>query len=196
MSKKAPRASSARKAADAKPQRSRRQEAEKVAAEKALSREKQAAAYDKAMTLFHSGEFANAIEMLDVVIDGPNREMAHAARVHRSVCEQRLGAREVKFSSPDEHYDYAVALINSRRLRPAIDHLRNALKAMRDPDHVHYALAICHGLMGEIDSAAEHLNRAVTLAPRNRTVARNDPDFQPFASAPPIRKILYPDAAE
>lgn len=197
MTKKTTRAPApARKSADAKAQRARRTEPEKTAAEKALSREKQIAAYDKAMALFHSGEFAKAIEMLDTVVEGPNREMAHAARVHRSACEQRLGGKVLKFSSPEDHYDYAVALINSRQLRPAVDHLRSALQQMRDPDHVHYALAICHGLMGEIDSAAEHLSKAVTLAPRNRTVARNDPDFQPFASAPPIKRILYPDAAD
>lgn len=193
-SRKSPRKVHAvKQAAPAKPQRSKRSEAEKIATERALSRERQAGLYDKAMQLFHAGQFAKAIDQFQVVAAGPNREMAHSARVHRAVCEQRLARNEVKLSTPEEHYNYAVALINRRDLQLALEHLERALDDIRDGDHIHYAMAICHGLMGATDRAAEHLNRAVALEPRNRTAARNDPDFLPFASAPAIKKVLYPD---
>jgi tetratricopeptide (TPR) repeat protein len=122
--------------------------------------------------------------------------MAHAARAHSRACEQRLARSELKLSTPDDHYDYAVTLINRRQLAPALKHLEEALQTTGDGDHIHYAMAICHGLMGETESAAEHLGRAVAIEPRNRTAARNDPDFHTFASAPAVKRILYPDAID
>jgi len=203
MAKKATRKTSAakktttaKKSATAKTTKSRRQEAERLASAVAQAREKQASQYDEAMRLFHAGEFAKAKKLFDDVADGPMPEMAHAARVHRSVCEQRLATTELKLKTPDEHYDYAVTLINRRELDEALEHLEAALRDSPSPGDVHYAIALCLGLKGKVEEAARQLDRAVTLEPRNRTVARNDPDFQAFASAPPIKRILYPEAAE
>ena len=185
-----------KKAAPAKTAQSRREEAERIAAAKARAREKQAGLYDEAMRVFHSGDFAKAKTLFEGVIDGPMAEMAHAARVRRTVCEQRLTSSELKLKTSDEHYDYAVTLINSRRLDPALEHLEIALRDAPKPGHVHYAIALCLGLKGQVEAAAEQLSRAVSLEPHNRTVARNDPDFRAFSSVPPIKRILYPESAE
>ncbi|MCP5116447.1 MAG: tetratricopeptide repeat protein [bacterium] len=121
--------------------------------------------------------------------------MAHSARVHRMVCERRLEAGEPQLPTPEDRYNYAIALINRGEPRQALRHLEEALRDMPDADHLHYAMAICLGLVGEMDRAASELRRAIALQPRNRTAARNDPDFQPFASAPQIKSILNPETA-
>jgi hypothetical protein len=46
---------------------------------------------------------------------------------------------------------------------------------------VHYALALAQALGGDIDSARNHLARAIELEPRNRLIARQDADFAPLA---------------
>jgi len=186
----------ARKSAPVKTVRSRRQEAEKIAAAKAQSRQKQADLYDQAMQVFHTGDFAKAKALFEEVAGGPVPEIAHAARVRRNVCEQRLASVELTLKSPDEHYDYAVTLINRRQLDTALDHLQTALRDLPKPAHVHYAMALCLGLKGQVEDAAEQLDRAIALDSRNRTAARNDPDFQGFTSAPPIKRILYPEPDE
>jgi len=197
MAKKATRkASQASKKAPTKTTRSRRQEAERIAAAKARSKEKQAGLYDQAMALFHSGDFAKAKPLFEQVIGGPMADMAHAARMRSRVCDQRLTNFELRLKTPDEHYDYAVTLINRRQLDPALEHLETALRDVPEAAHVHYAMALCLGLKGQLEAAAEQLDRAVALEPRNRTVARNDPDFQLFASAPAIKRILHPDSVE
>jgi tetratricopeptide (TPR) repeat protein len=157
------------------------------------TREKQLALYDESMRLFHAGEFHRAQELFVEVAAGPNREIAHAARVHRMVCERRLAAGEAPLPGPNDHYDYAIALINRRNLDQARHHLDEALRQLPDADHVHYALALCLGLQGDFAGAASHLARAVEIAPRNRGAARSDPDFAGFASRPEIRAILSPE---
>jgi hypothetical protein len=58
---------------------------------------------------------------------------------------------------------------------------------------VHYALALCKGLSGDIDGACENLRRAIDLEPRNRISARQDADFGGFSSHPQIQQLLFPD---
>ncbi len=188
--KKAAAKTTARKAGT-KTARSRKT-ASKSSAE-TYTREKQAAIYDRAMKAFNSGDFAKARDLLEEAAKGPSPEIAHAARMHRSACERRLTREKITLRTPEERYTYAVTLINQRRLVEAREQLEIALEAGSDQDHVHYALALCYGLEGDLESAARHLKEAIKLDPKNRTIARNDPDFAPFASAPEIENLLHPE---
>ncbi len=172
-----------------------RKTAAKVSGE-SLTRDKQAAVYDRAMKAFNSGDFAKARDLLEEAAKGPSPEIAHAARMHRLACERRLSRETITLKTPEERYTYAVTLINQRRLAEAKEQLEMVLEAASAPDYVHYALAICHGLEGDIETAARHLEEAIRLDSRNRTIARNDPDFAPFASAPEIQRLLHPERAD
>ncbi len=169
-----------------------RKAASKASAE-SYTREKQAAIYERAMKAFTSGDFATARDLLEEAAKGPSPEIAHAARTHRSACERRLSREKVTVNTPEERYTYAIALINQRRLPEAREQLETALEAGPDQDHVHYALALCYGLEGDLASAARHLREAIRIDPKNRTMARNDPDFAPIASAPEIENLLHPE---
>jgi Flp pilus assembly protein TadD len=176
--------------ASAKPAEVKGTGAEKTAPEPALTKEKQVALYEKAMKLLHAGEFAKAVAVFDEVVAGPSKEVAHSARVHQAACRKRLAAQQPAPETPADHYDYGVALINRGELDEALQHLRQALEAMENGDHVHYALALCYGLKGEFGQAAVHLRRAIELEPRNRSAARNDPDFQPLLARPELRDLV------
>jgi len=191
-----PRATSTQKTAATASTRAERKPSEKAPVPRALIKEKQASLYSKAMQLFSTGDFAKAKAGLQKVIEGPNLEMSHAARMHHSVCERQLGSAAVQLKTPAEHYDYAVALLNDRKPDEARVHLEKALEGTKNADHVHYALALCLGQMDDFDNAAVHLNRAITLEPKNRNIARNDPDFAPFQSAPQIRVLLRSERTE
>jgi len=169
-----------------------RKTASKASAE-TYTREKQTAIYERAMKAFTSGDFAKARDLLEEAAKGPSPEIAHAARMHRSACERRLTREKITLRTPEERYTYAVTLINQRRLPEAREQLEIALEAGADQDHVHYALALCYGLEGDLQSAARHLKEAIKLDPKNRTIARNDPDFASFASAPEIENLLHPE---
>src|SRR5262249_6540742 len=122
-----------------------------------------------------------------------NREMAHNAELHIRMCDRRLETPAVEFRTAEDHYNYAVALINVRNLVEAQQHLETALGLEPQADHVYYALALCKGLAGDLDGAYESLKRAIELEPHNRIAARQDADFASFSDQPQIQRLLFPD---
>jgi tetratricopeptide (TPR) repeat protein len=149
--------------------------------------------FENGMRLFHARQFQQAREMFLAAAGGPDRAVAHRAGLHASICERRIAAPGVVLNTPEDHYNYAITLINSRELAAAQKHLRAALEADPAADHVLYALAACQGLAGDLQGACENLKRAIDLQPRNRLAARQDPDFAAVAGHPAFVKLLYPE---
>ena len=155
----------------------------------------QAELFDRAMALFHSGDFVAAWGVFATAASGPILAMAHSAQLHVTMCSRRIASRQPSIETPEEHYNYAVALINERRFGDAERHLSEALARMPNADHVLYALALCRGLAGDLRGAYRHLRRAIEIQPRNRAAARNDADFAAIAQLSPLHELLYPERA-
>ncbi|MBS1855398.1 MAG: hypothetical protein JST11_08540 [Acidobacteria bacterium] len=153
----------------------------------------QLAAFESAMKLFHLRRFKEAHDLFQQAIAGPERDVANRAGLHASMCQHRLSQDTVTLASPEEQYNYGVALLNARKVEEARVHLEKALLAVPGADHVHYALALAKALGGDLGGACEHLRRAIELEPRNRMLARQDADFAPFANQPAIQALLYPE---
>ena len=149
--------------------------------------------FEHGMRLFHARQFQQAREMFLAAVNGSDRAVAHRAGLHAHICERRLASPGIVLNTPEDHYNYAVTLINSRELAAAQKHLRAALDADPSADHVLYALASCQGLAGDLQGAYENLKRAIDLQPRNRLAARQDPDFAAIADQPAFARLLYPD---
>lgn len=163
-----------------------------AAAQPAKQRD-QLASFEAAVRLFNARNYQEARELFRAALAGPHLGISHKAEQHIRVCEQRLQKAVVTFNTPEEHYDYAIALINSRELERAQQHLEQALAQDSGADHVYYALALCRGLSGDLQGAYENLKRAIDLQPRNRIAARQDTDFAPIANQPPLDRLLYPE---
>jgi tetratricopeptide (TPR) repeat protein len=155
-----------------------------------ISAANQTALFEKAAALFHQRDFAKARPLFEQAAVGPLVEIAHAARMHQRMCDRRLASEEVVLKTPDEHYNYAISLVNRGNPRDAVDLLRKAVAAKPDAGHYHYALALASGLTGDMGAAAEHLRRAIEIEPGNRVAARNDPDFHVLGQDPRLREIL------
>ena len=149
--------------------------------------------FQAAIRQFHAGKFQDARQLFQQATGGANRAIAHKAELHIRMCNRRLeeGAPELK--TPEDHYNYAIALINSRELEKARHHLDAALALDPQADHVYYAAALCHGLAGNLQAAYENLKRAIDLQPRNRVAARQDTDFAGFVDKPPLDRLLFPE---
>ena len=88
----------------------------------------QLTAFERAIGLLHKRNFREAKEMFEKAMQGPNREMASNAALQIRMCERRLSAPAPEPKSAEEHYNYAIALINLRNLAPARKHLTIALE--------------------------------------------------------------------
>jgi tetratricopeptide (TPR) repeat protein len=166
---------------------------EGAAPAEAMDGAEQARAFEAAITLFHRARFASAKELFEKAARGPSREMSHTALLHSRMCDRRIAGAAQTPKTAEEHYNYAVALMNQRRIEAAEQHLRQALAEAPDNDHLYYVLALCRGLGGDLAGACVHMRRAIELQPRNRIMARNDPDFAEIGQQPPLQELLYPE---
>ena len=114
-------------------------------------------------------------------------------RLHAAMCDRRLEQAPVSLQSAEDHYNYGVAMINTRKLGEARLHLEKALALEPKADHICYALSLSLALAGDLGGAYENLRRAIELEPRNRIIARQDADFAPVANQPPFDALLYPE---
>ncbi len=149
--------------------------------------------FEAAIRLFHARKFREARENFLAARNGADRGIMHKADLHIRMCDRRLVEQALVFHTPDEHYDYAVTLINERKLPGARQHLLKALEQQPDADHIYYALALCDALSGDLLGACENLRRAIEIQPRNRIAARQDADFAGLANQPPLDRLLFPE---
>jgi tetratricopeptide (TPR) repeat protein len=147
--------------------------------------------YEEAYRLFRSQSFALAKAAFEKAIDGPQRELTHNARLHVSMCERRMQSAQVEFATAEEHYNYGIARLNTRELPVARRHFETALAMTPNGDHIFYGLALCCGLSGDYQGCYENLKRAIDLQPKNRLVARQDPDFNTIVQHPVFHQLLY-----
>jgi len=150
--------------------------------------------FDEAVGLFQAGRFEEALRRFQLAARGPAAEMAHAAQQRANMCRQRLArTAEPALGSAEDHYNYAVVLLNARRWEEAETHLRKALEGNPEGAHIHYALAVCRCWRGDLESAADLLRRAIEIEPQNAIMARNDPDLAQFLQQPALATILRSD---
>jgi tetratricopeptide (TPR) repeat protein len=149
--------------------------------------------FEAAMKLFHARQFQEARDLFAQAMRGPERDVANRAQLHAAMCDRRLQQATVNLRSPEDYYNYGVALINLRKLAEARAHLEKALEMSPAADHVHYALALAQALAGDVANAQQNLKRAIELEPRNRLIARQDADFAPLANQPPFDALIYPE---
>jgi len=167
--------------------------AEPATAARALDAKTQTEIFGRATKVFTSGDFRKARTLFEEALNGPSLEVAESARSYIRMCEQRISKEKVDLTTPDEQYDFAVRLINERRLPEAQQHLQTALAALPNAGHIHYAMALAKGLSGDFAGAHGHLKRAIELDPQNRALARGDTDFQELLYHSELRGLLFPE---
>ncbi|MBV9085850.1 MAG: tetratricopeptide repeat protein [Acidobacteriaceae bacterium] len=149
--------------------------------------------YEAGVKLMQERKFDRAKAMLQKVVEGPSRELADRAAMHLNICSRELGRTSTSFKTPEEHYDYAVSLMNQGNYEESRAHLEKILKQQPKADYAMYGLAILDCLTGKVEDALRHLDEAIRLNPANRFQARNDSDFQNLADDPRFTELLYPE---
>jgi Tfp pilus assembly protein PilF len=150
--------------------------------------------YEKAVGLFSQRKFGEACGVFREAVTGPARDIADKAKSYAQVCERRMGSFDLQLHTAEDHFNYGVERLNARDVERARDHLGRAMKLSPDADHIYYAMALCCGLSGDGEGACENLKRAIDIDPRNRILARQDPEFVAMApTLPQLRAMLSLD---
>ena len=149
--------------------------------------------YESGLRAMQEHKFDKAKGFLQKVLTGPNKELSDRANMHLNACNQQLEKVTAQFKSAEEHYDYAVSLMNVGDYVGAREHLEKLSKQAPKADFVAYGLAALDCLTGHVEDSLRHLDEAIQINPSLRFQARNDSDFQNLAEDPRFTEMLYPD---
>jgi len=149
--------------------------------------------YEAGLRAMQEHKFEKAKGYLQKVIGGPSVELADRARTHLSTCTQHSEQPATQFKSPEEHYDFAISLMNVGDYVTAREHLDKLSKQNPKAEYVAYGLAALDCLTGRVEDSLKHLDEAIRLKPSLRFQARNDTDFQNLFEDPRFTELLYPD---
>jgi tetratricopeptide (TPR) repeat protein len=151
-------------------------------------------AYEAGLRAMQEHKFDKAKPHFQKVIAAATRELVDRAHVHLNTCNQHLErATATQFKTAEEHFDFAVSLMNVGDYVTAREHLDKLLKQNAKSDYVVYGLAALDCLTGHVEDSLRHLDEALRLNPQLRFQARNDSDFQNLAEDPRFTELLYPD---
>src|SRR3954454_18215530 len=151
--------------------------------------------YEQALKALQIQKFDKAKPLLEkVVLTGP-KDLGDRARMHLNICEQQLSKTQNSFDSVEEHYDYAISLMNMADFVTAREHLDKIANQSPKLHFVWYGLALLECLTGHTNESLQHLAEAIRLDPRARFQARNDSDFKSMADDPRFTELLYPEGA-
>jgi tetratricopeptide (TPR) repeat protein len=152
--------------------------------------------YESAIKAMQEHKFEKAKSLLEKILAGGTRELMDRARVHLNLCNQQLAGASTNFKTQEEHFDYAVSLMNSGQFDQARGHLEKILKQNAKADFAYYGMAVVDCLTGQVEASLKNLGEAIRLNPQNRFQARNDSDFQNMADDPRFTELLYPEPAD
>jgi tetratricopeptide (TPR) repeat protein len=152
--------------------------------------------YEAGLRALQEHKFEKAKPLFQKVLAGPSKELTDRATIHLSICNQHLErSANTQFKSVEEHYDYAVSLMNVGDYVTAREHIEKLLKQSPKTDFVIYGLAALDCLTGHVEDSLKHLDEALRLNASLRYQARNDSDFHNLAEDPRFTELLYPDPA-
>ena len=150
--------------------------------------------YEAGLRAMQEHKFDKAKPLFQKVLGGPSKELSDRAAVHLNTCNQHLErTASTQFKTPEEHFDYAVSLMNIGDYVTAREHIEKLLKQAPKADYVIYGLAALDCLTGHVEDSLRRLDEALRLNPQLRFQARNDSDFQNLAEDPRFTELLYPD---
>ena len=150
--------------------------------------------YETGLRALQEHKFEKAKGHLQKVLSGPNKALVDRAQVHILACDKHLETFALQFKTTEEHYDYAVSLINVGDYVTAREHLDKLSEAESEG-------GVCSLRSGRaalprpvtLKNRSRRSMRRFSIKPALRFQARNDTDFQNLAEDPRFTELLYPD---
>ena len=120
--------------------------------------------YELGLRAMQEHKFDKAKPHFQKIIGGPSKELADRANVHLNICNQHLErTTATQFKTSEEHFDYAVSLMNVGDYVTAREHLEKLLKQNAKADYVIYGIAALDCLTGHVEDSLRRLDEALRL---------------------------------
>ena len=152
------------------------------------------ALYEVAVRMMQEGKYEKAHAAFDTMLASSPPDLADRIRMYINACLLQVSKGKAHFNSHEEHYDYAISLLNDGHYEDAREQFQAILKANEKADYAFYGLAVLASITGDTHTCLEHLTEAIRQNPRNRIQARADSDFQDMADDPRFTELLYPES--
>jgi len=149
--------------------------------------------YQNAVQQLQQGKYDKALAMLEKLLPEAPIEIQDRCRIYIVTCKRQLEKNNLKFSTPEEHYDYAISQLNTGYYEEAREQFNTILSAHPNADYAFYGLAVLEAITGRVQDCLNNLARAIELNPKNRVQARVDNDFQNMVDDPRFTELLYPE---
>jgi len=149
--------------------------------------------YEAGLRHMQEGKYDKALKEFEKLLPESPAEIRDRVALHMAACQRQTQPVELNFKSSEEHYDFAVLLLNDGNYEDAREHLEVLLIEKEDADYVHYGFAVLNSVTGQAEECLTHLSRAIDLNPQNRLQARRDTDFTDMADDPRFTELLYPE---
>jgi tetratricopeptide (TPR) repeat protein len=149
--------------------------------------------FQAAMVLLQQGKFDKALAAFEKLLSAAPPELLERCKMYISICQRQMDKQGRTFLTPEEHYDYAVSLLNTGYYEEAREGFGSILANHPEADYAFYGLALLDAMTGRTQDCLGNLARAIELNPRNRLQARVDNDFQSMADDPRFTELLYPE---
>jgi tetratricopeptide (TPR) repeat protein len=174
---------------------------EAAKARKASPKPKHTEAYEQAIKdfshaieLLRQGDYAKAREIFAAVRKENPDEPVLAARsaTYAAICARKLAPSRPEPQTAEELYFAGVLSSNEGRLPQAIAFLDRAIQLDGSSASFLYARAAARALFGLAEGAASDLRQAISLDPRCRFQAANDPDFDKVRDEAAFIDVIEP----
>ena len=153
------------------------------------------ASLEAGIKLMYTEDFAKAVKVFNKVIaDYPEEpEIQASAKARIQACEKKIQERaRTVYRTPDDHYNFAIALMNRGDLETALTHLQSALKLAPKADHILYAIAAANALRGNREEALHYLKQSIHHRAENRFQAQQDNDFSVLSEEQAFKDLITP----
>ena len=154
--------------------------------------------YERGLQALQRRDFAASAEALRNVIQRypDERELLERARLYLKVCERELEPKEPAPKTADEWVYAATVALNAGDEGTAVRNLQRALAEDARHDHAHYTMAVVALRRSDAVAALDHLRRAVSANPENRSLARQDPELEALRDEPSFRTLVDMPASD
>lgn len=149
--------------------------------------------YQAALHLLQQGRYDKALAAFEKLLPTAPDELLERCKMYISTCQRQLDQHKLSFTTPEEHYDYAISQLNSGYYEEAREQFDSILAAYPKADYAFYGLALLDAVAGRSQDCLRNIARAIELNPKNRIQARADNDFQGMADDPRFTELLYPE---